>query len=99
MRARLLRRRISYASEPGSRVPGYLLVPKRVIEKPDTKATAILCLHPTNNKDGVKTVVGLGSTENRQYAKELAERGFVTLAPACILCSPTINRIGRRWGM
>jgi dienelactone hydrolase len=32
--------------------------------------------------DGNKTVVGLGKTENRQYAKELAQRGYVTLAPA-----------------
>jgi len=79
---RFIRRRISYASEPGSRVPGYLLVPKRVLDKSETKATAILCLHPTDNKDGCKTVVGLGTAVNRQYAKELAERDFVTLAPA-----------------
>jgi dienelactone hydrolase len=77
-----VRRRISYASESGSRVPGYLLVPKRVLDKPEAKAAAILCLHPTDNVNGCKVVVGLGGKEHRHYAAELAERGFVTLAPA-----------------
>jgi dipeptidyl aminopeptidase/acylaminoacyl peptidase len=77
-----VRRAISYASEPGSRVPAWLLVPKHVLNTAYATTPAILCLHPTNNVDGNKTVIGLGKTENRQYAKELAERGFVTLAPA-----------------
>ncbi|HEY3901402.1 MAG TPA: prolyl oligopeptidase family serine peptidase [Chthoniobacter sp.] len=77
-----VRRRITYASEPGSRVPGYLLIPKRFLDKPESKATAILCLHPTDNVNGCKVVVGLGGMEHRHYAAELAERGFVTLAPA-----------------
>ena len=77
-----LRRAITYASEPGSRVPAYLLIPKRLLDKPRAKASAILCLHPTDNVNGCKVVVGLGGKEHRQYAAELAERGFVTLAPA-----------------
>ncbi|MDA0711527.1 MAG: prolyl oligopeptidase family serine peptidase, partial [bacterium] len=43
---------------------------------------AVLCLHPTHAKDGFKTVVGLSDRPNRAYASELAERGFVTLAPS-----------------
>jgi dienelactone hydrolase len=77
-----IRRRITYASEPGSRVPAYLLIPKRLLENPGTKASAVLCLHPTDNVNGCKVVVGLGGKEHRQYAVELAERGFVTFAPA-----------------
>jgi len=77
-----VRRAITYASEPDSRVPAYLLIPKHVLNTPHATTPAILCLHPTNNVDGNKTVVGLGKTENRQYAKELAQRGYVTLAPA-----------------
>ena len=76
-----LRRLISYTSEPGSRVPAYLLVPKKLLEE-KTTAPAILCLHPTDKDLGHKVVVGLGGKANRAYAAELAERGFVTLAPA-----------------
>ncbi|MDR3402582.1 MAG: prolyl oligopeptidase family serine peptidase [Chthoniobacter sp.] len=77
-----VRRAITYASEPGSRVPAYLLIPKRLLSDPNAKSPAILCLHPTDNTVGCKVVVGLGGKEHRQYAAELAERGFVTLAPA-----------------
>ncbi|MFO0907440.1 MAG: prolyl oligopeptidase family serine peptidase [Isosphaeraceae bacterium] len=76
-----VRRLITYASEPGSRVPAYLLVPKSVLNEPGKTAPAVLCLHGTNNIVGHGTVVGLGDAPNRGYAKELAERGYVTLAP------------------
>lgn len=77
-----VRRAITYASEPGSRVPAYLLIPKRLLGTANAKGNAVLCLHPTDNTIGCKVVVGLGGKEHRQYAVELAERGFVTLAPA-----------------
>ena len=77
-----VRRRITYSSEPGSRVPAFLLIPKAVLGASSAKAPAVLCLHPTDNTAGNKVVVGLGGKGNRQYAAELAERGFVTLAPA-----------------
>lgn len=78
-----VRRAITYASEPGARVPAYLLIPKRLLGgAAQEKSHAILCLHPTDNSSGCKVVVGLGGKEHRQYAAELAERGFVTLAPA-----------------
>jgi dienelactone hydrolase len=76
-----VRQLITYASEPGSRVPAYLLIPKSALYE-GKKASAVLCLHPTENLIGHKVVVGLGGKPNRQYAAELAERGFVTLAPA-----------------
>lgn len=76
-----VRQLITYASEPGSRVPAYLLIPKTALYE-KKKTAAILCLHPTDNVIGHKVVVGLGGKPNRQYAAELAERGFVTLAPA-----------------
>jgi len=77
---RHVRRLISYASEPGSRTPAYLLIPKSALAgKP---APAALCLHGTNNIIGHGAVIqGLGTTPNRQYASELADRGFVTIAP------------------
>ena len=76
-----VRRMITYASEPGSRVPAYLSIPKAVLKGDGKRAKAVLCLHPTDDVVGHGVVVGLGSRPNRQYANELAGRGFVTLAP------------------
>ena len=90
------RRRISYASEPGCRVPAYLLVPKAVLRN-GKKAPAVLCLHPTDNTIGNGVVVGLGGRANRAYASELAERGFVVLAPSYPLLAryqPDVKSLG-----
>ena len=76
-----VRRLITYQSEPNSRTPAYLCIPKAALAG-KTKAPAVLCLHPTDSKIGHKVVVGLGGKPNRQYASELAERGFVTISPA-----------------
>ena len=76
------RKLISYAAETGGRVPAYLCIPKSAsASKP---ARAVLCLHPTENAIGHKVVVGLGGKAHRQYASELAERGFITLAPSYV---------------
>jgi len=94
---RYVRRRITYASEPGSRVPAYLLVPKSVLAGDGARAPAVLCLHPTDNAVGNGVVVGLGGRENRQYASELADRGFVTLAPSYPLLAnyqPDVKALG-----
>ncbi len=91
-----VRRFITYASEPGSRVPAYLLIPKAVL-KDKKKVPAVLCLHGTNNTVGPGTVVGLGTRPNRGYALELAERGYVTLAPNYPLLAkyqPDIKKLG-----
>ncbi len=76
-----VRRLITYSSEPGSRVPAYLCIPKAVLEGGGKRAPGVLCLHGTDNVVGHGVVVGLGGKANRQYASELAERGYVTLAP------------------
>jgi hypothetical protein len=89
-----VRRLITYSSEPGGRVPAYLLIPRSALRTP---APAVLCLHPTENTIGHKVVVGLGGKPNRQYAAELAERGFVTLAPSYPLLAnyqPDIKALG-----
>ncbi len=74
-----LRRIITYASEPGSRVPAYLLIPKPVLET-KLKAIGILCLHQTHPL-GQKVVVGLGNSPDDEYGVELVKRGYVCLAP------------------
>lgn len=91
-----VRRLITYASEPGCRVPAYLLIPKDVL-KGKKKAPAVLCLHPTDNVVGHGVVVGLGRLPNRGYAAELAKRGYVTLAPSYPLLAkyqPEIKKLG-----
>lgn len=76
-----VRRLITYRSEPQSRTPAYLCIPKDVLAG-KRKAAAVLCLHPTDNKVGHKVVLGLGGRPGRAYGAELAERGYVTLSPS-----------------
>lgn len=77
-----VRKKIIYHSESTSQTPAYLCIPKPLLEQNSVPAPAILCLHPTDNKVGHDVVVGLGGKPNRQYASELAERGYVTLSPS-----------------
>ena len=68
------RKKITYVSERGHRVPAYLLMPDGL----KGKAPAMLCLHGTGGGKG--RTAGLGADYAR-YAIELAARGYVTLAP------------------
>ncbi len=72
-----LRKHLTFAAEKGDRVPAYLLVP---LER-SGKLPAVLCLHQTNGALGKKEPAGLGGSANLHYARHLAERGYVTLAP------------------
>ena len=96
-----LRRLITYQSEPGSRVPAFLLIPKSALASSAKSHPAVLCLHPTNNEIGAKVVLGLGKLPNRAYALELTNRGFVTLAPAyphLADYSPDLEKLGYKSG-
>ncbi len=91
-----IRRLITYASELGCRVPAYLLIPKSAL-RGERRAPAVLCLHPTDNVIGHGVVVGLGGKVNRAYASELAERGYVALAPSYPLLAkyqPDLRALG-----
>ncbi len=77
-----VRKKITYQSEPTSQTPAYLCIPKSLLTENSPPAPAVLCLHPTDNQVGHDVVVGLGGKPNRQYASELAERGYVTLSPS-----------------
>ena len=86
-----VRRHITYASEPGSRVNAFLLLPKR-----SGKLPAVLALHQTHPL-GPKVVVGLGNSPNDEYAVELAARGYVVLAPPYPLLAdyhPDLKKLG-----
>lgn len=71
-----LRRRITYASEADDPVPAYLFLPTGR----SGPVAAMLCLHQTT-AIGKAEPAGLGGRPNLHYARELAERGYVTLAP------------------
>lgn len=63
--------------EVGDRVSAYLLVPhERTGALP-----AMLCLHQTDFQNGKGSVCGLGGRATMYYAHELAEQGYVCLAP------------------
>ncbi len=68
--------KISYVSEEGDRTPAYLLRPKKLAGQ----VPGILCLHQTTPL-GAAEPAGLGGNPDYHYAEELAERGYVTLAP------------------
>ena len=75
----LVRRKISYQSEPDDRVHAYLFLPAGLTAAP-TRRPAILCLHQTTNISKQEPS-GLGGNPNLHYALHLAQRGYVTLAP------------------
>lgn len=71
-----MRKKITFAVESGDRVPAYLFIPNDL----EGKVPAMLCLHQTVAV-GKAEPAGLDDVVNLHYAKELAERGYVTLAP------------------
>jgi len=73
-----IRRKVKFTPEPNDRVPAWILIPRQI--PPMTKAPAMLCLHQTNNV-GKDEPVGLGGLQALRYAHELAEMGFVCIAP------------------
>jgi dienelactone hydrolase len=93
-------RLISYATEPGSRVPAYLLVPKTALEA-KAPHSAVLVLHPTDMEYGHRVAVKPLRANYRAYGADLAARGFVVLAPAYPLMAdyqPDLKALGYRSG-
>ncbi len=71
-----VRKKIRFSPEKDDRVPAYLFLPKGGKKR----KPAVLCLHQTTGI-GKGEPAGLGGLPNLHYARELAERGYVTLAP------------------
>ena len=71
----LVRKKIVFRAGPGDDIPAYLLIPKNLAAR---SAPAMLCLHGTSGPRG--RTAGLGADYPR-YTLELAERGYVTIAP------------------
>ncbi|WP_353124843.1 alpha/beta hydrolase [Parapedobacter pyrenivorans] len=69
---------IRYQAAPDEWVPAFLYVP--TTGSPGERRPAMLVLHSTGDL-GKRIVDGEGTLQNRAYAKELAERGYVVIAP------------------
>lgn len=78
------RQLLTYRVAMGQEVTAHLYLPKPHIGTevigPDGKRPAVLALHPTS-AIGKLVVAGDGPRANRNYAVELADRGYVVLAP------------------
>ncbi len=70
------RKKITYNVDPYDRVESYLLIPHEL----RGKTPAILALHGTNHR-GKDKAVGLFGKPRSFYGKELAERGYIVIAP------------------
>jgi dienelactone hydrolase len=71
------RKKLAFRPEGYEPITAYLFLPTTATGK----TPAVLCLHQTNGRLGGKEPAGLGGKPNLHYALELAERGYVTLAP------------------
>jgi acetyl esterase/lipase len=78
--ARLSVRLQSHGDDPAM-LPATLLVPTELLADAKKLAPAMLCLHPTSLPHGKRIVTGQAAAPNRQYAHELAERGYVCICP------------------
>jgi dienelactone hydrolase len=76
------RQTISFISRKNERVTAFLYVPKGIAA--GERRAAIVALQPTG-KEGKQIVAGLieqyGGKPNRRYALELAQRGYIVIAP------------------
>lgn len=70
------RRKLSYQTEPGERVPAYLLIPKNL----RGRAPVVLCPHQTTTPltSGMRDPVGLNGDPTLHTALHLVRRGYVT---------------------
>ncbi len=71
---KVTRKKITYQASRGDRIPAYLVIPNQLSQP----APAMICLHGTSGPRG--RTAGLGADYPR-YTLELAERGYVTIAP------------------
>lgn len=78
----VLRRNLTYQSDAGDRVPCYIMIPldDGAAGSQPRPLPAILCLQQTTSF-GKDEPAGIQGDPNLKYALELAERGFVTIAP------------------
>ena len=71
---------ISFVAQGADRIPADLYLPDAAATAKPHSLPAVIALHPTGAQ-GKRIVAGEGPRPNRQYAVELAQRGYVVIAP------------------
>jgi hypothetical protein len=71
-----VRRKVAYSGEQGETITAYLFIPRKRAKR----APAMICLHQTV-RPGKREASGLEGDASLAFAPQLAERGYVTLAP------------------
>lgn len=84
-----VRRHLVYDGPGGERVPAILLLPHDVLTR-RRPAPGVLALHPTVDT-GKADVATTDGRPDRRYGVELAERGFVVLAPDTITAGERVR--------
>ncbi|WP_240041017.1 alpha/beta hydrolase family protein [Paenibacillus ginsengarvi] len=74
---------LRYDTAYGDSVTAFLLIPKDGLRNADGKMPAIMALHQTANEGKAEICLPTGK-KNRRYGYELANRGYVVLAPDTI---------------
>jgi dienelactone hydrolase len=74
---KLVRRKITFQSDPDDRVPAYVFLPA---DAPKHKLPAMLCLHQTT-AGGKDEPAGIAGSPELRYALDLAERGYIAIVP------------------
>lgn len=86
-------RHLVYDTFDGDRVPALLLIPKEALSgasgRNARRFPAVMALHPTIDTGKADTALRSGR-ENRRYGFELAERGYVVLAPDALTAGERI---------
>ena len=73
------REKLMIDADDGDRIPAWLLRPTNAT--PGVRGPAVIALHQTHFRFGKDEIVGLAGSPNLAYARELAQRGFVVIAP------------------
>ena len=77
-----VRRRITFAAEPGSRVPAHVFIPKDVLAGQGAALRrGVLCLMGSGGHRHSDTPDGPNASQNHNDAEALASRGFVAISP------------------
>lgn len=68
------RRKVTLQSQPGERIPAYILIPKNNLER----RPAVICPHQTT-QEGKKEPAGIAGNPELQTALHLVHRGYITI--------------------
>ncbi len=88
-----VRRKLSFQTELGERIPGFLLRPKRL----KGPAPVVICPHQTT-QEGMREPAGLAGNTEQQTALHLVERGFVTFTYDALCFGERHDRASGHYG-